>query len=421
MSEPSPAGTLLAGRYRLGEPLGVGGQGRTYAARDEKTGRDVAVKELRLGDGAAPWKKFDLFEREVRVLRALDHPGIPAYIDHLESDPPGRFYLVMALAPGRTLRAHLAAGGRFDEASLVDVLARSAEVLAYLHRQLPPVVHRDIKPANLVRADDGRLSVVDFGGVRDVLRDEGGSTMIGTFGYMAPEQLHGEATPATDVYGLGATIVTLAGGVEPERVPRRGLRMDLRRHLPGLSPPLVALLERMVEPDPEARPKAASEVLAGLAALANAGLGPGEAQDRPVLPAVTRPPADPAALAAPGTDAAFAAEFLRDREVPRFVRALGRIVIMIMGMAGSIGLGLVKSLFLPIAFTLAKMVTPARVLPKLDRAREHARRAITEGEGEMRALHDAAKHTRPESPSSEPRPGKAARRQLKAAQRQKRK
>src|SRR5690606_3027281 len=124
----------------------------------------------------------------------------------------------------------------------------------------PPVIHRDIKPTNLVRAADGRVSLVDFGGVREAGRS-GGSTMIGTFGYMAPEQLHGQAGPATDLYALGATIVALAGGVEPEDVPRVGLRMDLERHLPGLAPRLRKVLAWMVEPDPTARPRRAADVL----------------------------------------------------------------------------------------------------------------------------------------------------------------
>src|SRR6185436_14271899 len=88
------------------------------------------------------------------------------------------------------------------------------------------------------------------------------STIVGTFGYMAPEQLHGQATPATDLYALGATIVALAGGVEPEDVPRKGLRMDLARHLPNLEPGLRAALEAMTEPDPDRRPQRARDVIA---------------------------------------------------------------------------------------------------------------------------------------------------------------
>src|SRR5205807_27976 len=82
----------------------------------------------------------------------------------------------------------------------------------------------------------------------DAARDRGGSTIVGTYGYMAPEQLHGQVTAATDIYALGATIVALAGGIEPEDVPRKGLRMDLERHLPTLDPGFRTALLAMTDP-----------------------------------------------------------------------------------------------------------------------------------------------------------------------------
>src|SRR4029079_19524897 len=89
--------------------------------------------------------------------------------------------------------------------------------------------------------------------------------VVGTFGYMAPEQLHGQVTAATDIYALGATIVALAGGIEPEDVPRKGLRMDLDRHLPSLDHGLRAALTAMTDPDPDKRPQRARDVVALLA------------------------------------------------------------------------------------------------------------------------------------------------------------
>jgi hypothetical protein len=89
--------------------------------------------------------------------------------------------------------------------------------------------------------------------------------MVGTFGYMAPEQLHGQVVAATDLYALGATIVALAGGIEPEDVPRKGLKMDLERHLPSLDPAFRGALAAMTDPDPDHRPQRAREVVALLA------------------------------------------------------------------------------------------------------------------------------------------------------------
>lgn len=257
-------GPLLGGRYRLGPKLGRGSQGEIFLARDEKAkGTDdteVVVKRLQ---PRGTWKSFELFEREAKVLSQLRHAGIPRYLATLE-EPPGIFNLVMQRAPGEDLRV-LAKRRRLSQLELRDVLIRALEILDYLHTRTPPVVHRDIKPSNLVRAVNGRLALVDFGGVLDAARESGGSTMVGTFGYMAPEQLHGQVTPATDLYALGATIVSLAGGIEPEDVPRKGLRMDLAKHLPALDPGLRSVLEKMTDPDPEKRPQRARDVVALLA------------------------------------------------------------------------------------------------------------------------------------------------------------
>src|SRR5690606_14302015 len=140
-----------------------------------------------------------LFERETRVLKNLRHPCIPRYIASFESEP-GVFNLVMERKPGASLRA-IATRVHFTDRELRDVLGRVLDILEHLHGRTPPVIHRDIKPANMVRDAKGNIALVDFGGVRDALRENGGSTVIGTFGYMAPEQLHGQATPATDIYG----------------------------------------------------------------------------------------------------------------------------------------------------------------------------------------------------------------------------
>jgi serine/threonine protein kinase len=253
-------GALIGGRYRLGGKLGKGSQGEIFVARDEKTKEEVVVKRL---TPRGTWKSFELFEREAKVLSQLRHAGVPRHLATIE-EPPGTFNLVMQRAPGENLR-DLSARRRLSELELRDVLVRCLEILDYLHTRVPAVVHRDIKPSNIVRAPNGTCSLVDFGGVLDAAREKGGSTIVGTFGYMAPEQLHGQATSATDLYALGATIVALAGGVEPEDVPRKGLRMDLDKHLPQLDPGFRAALTAMTDPDPEKRPQRAREVVALLA------------------------------------------------------------------------------------------------------------------------------------------------------------
>ncbi|MBK9031491.1 MAG: serine/threonine protein kinase [Myxococcales bacterium] len=252
-------GPLLGGRWRLGAALGHGSQAQTFLAVEVARRVEVVVKRVKLGAG---WKSFELHERETKVLGQLRHAGIPRLHAAFE-EPPGTFNLIMQRMPGTDLRA-LVGKQRLSELELKDILVRGLEILDYLATRTPPVVHRDVKPSNLVRDRDGTLALVDFGGVADGA-SAGGSTLVGTYGYMAPEQLHGQVTPATDLYSLGATIVALAGGTEPEDVPRKGLTMDLAKHLPAMSKPLRAALAAMVEPDPDKRPARPRDVLAMLA------------------------------------------------------------------------------------------------------------------------------------------------------------
>src|SRR5262249_48534800 len=294
----------------------------------------VAVKQLRLG-GESGWKRFDLFERELRTLKALDHDGIPRFIAYFE-EPPGTHYIVMEKAPGATLHA-IAKKVRFTDEELADVLGRTLELLAYLHGRRPPVIHRDVKPANLLRDADGKISLVDFGGVLEAIREEGGSTVVGTFGYMAPEQLHGAAGPATDLYGLGATIVALAGRIEPEKVPRKGLRMDLDRHLPGMAKPLLQLLKRMTDPDPEGRPEGAEQALAELAKAKAPEVAPPEAIE-------------------PRTRAAVEEDDIlpNDGSIPRPILAVLLVLLFGVGLVGSAMFFVFDVALVPLGFALAR-------------------------------------------------------------------
>jgi serine/threonine protein kinase len=128
------------------------------------------------------------------------------------------------------------------------------------------VVHRDLKPQNLLVRKDGRLAVVDFGSVRTALAPEGSSTVVGTFGYLAPEQLHGAAGPASDLYSLGVTMLALAAGMDGAQLPRKGLRIDAERVLAGFpDATLGRVWSALTEPDPDHRPQDVAAVRAMLA------------------------------------------------------------------------------------------------------------------------------------------------------------
>jgi hypothetical protein len=241
--------TLRGGRYVVTGTLGEGSQGATFEAVDKKEGRLVAIKCFDVR-GARAWKDVELAEREARVLAGLSHRRLPAYIEHFEED--GKLYLVMEKIEGKSLATKLRDRERLDERQVARLLADAADALAYLHGR--GIVHRDLKPGNVIARPDGSFAFVDFGAVRDGFRAEGGSTVVGTFGYMAPEQFQGRALPASDVYAIGATSLALLTGKQPEELPHRGLAIDVAASLRGVaSDALARTLARMLEPDPERR------------------------------------------------------------------------------------------------------------------------------------------------------------------------
>lgn len=246
------------GRYAVTGMLGEGSQGETLEAVDKRDGRLVAIKRFRI-KGAASWKDVELAEREAHVLSALEHPSLPRYVEHFEES--GVLYLVMDRLTGESLggfnkRAPL------DQHAVVQLLNDMADVLDYLHLRAPPIIHRDIKPGNIIRRPDGAFALVDFGSVRDRLKPEGGSTVVGTFGYMAPEQFQGRALPVSDIYGVGATALALLTGREPDALPHQGLGLDVARALSGqVDRRLVHVLSAMLRPDPDQRAPRLSTLL----------------------------------------------------------------------------------------------------------------------------------------------------------------
>lgn len=243
-------GELVRDRYTIVDVIGRGGVSTTYAARDEASNRQVALKQLLIWH-QHDWKVLELFEREARVLSTLAHPNIPRYLDHftVESAEGPTFYIAQEIAPGTTLAALAPAGQRPAEQAVRQIVDQLLEVLEYLQSRNPPIIHRDIKPANVILDANQRPYLVDFGAVRDTYRSTvQGSTIVGTFGYMAPEQFYGSAVPATDVYGVAATAVFLLTGLGPDQLPRRRGRPDFRKRA-RVSRGLSAWLDRALAPE----------------------------------------------------------------------------------------------------------------------------------------------------------------------------
>ncbi|MES2644703.1 MAG: serine/threonine-protein kinase [Myxococcota bacterium] len=256
------ASPLLVGRFRLVGTLGQGRSGTTFRAIRVEDGAVVAVKEMPLR-GADSAKARALFQREARVLRQLAHPNIPR---HIEDFVAGRgkhatIFLVEELVEGMDLAREME-GRRYDEGAVLDVLLGLLPILVYLHGLSPPVIHRDLKPRNVMRRADGQLVLLDFGAVRDALVDSelGGSTVAGTFGYMAPEQFRGDATAASDLYGLGALAIALLTRREPNTLVDTTGHVRWKAHV-EVSPGLSALLDRLLDREMDRRPRSAGVVL----------------------------------------------------------------------------------------------------------------------------------------------------------------
>lgn len=200
---------LLKERYRAIQPLGEGGFGRTFLAVDEHRLNDPCViKQFLLSPRDNP-KEAALFNQEaVRLYELGNHPQIPDLLAHFEQD--NRLYLVQEFIDGLTLLDELEQQGPFDETQIREVLAGLLPVLKFIHEQ--GVIHRDIKPENIIRRrDDGKLVLIDFGISKqftgDILTRVG--TIVGTPGYAPLEQLRGQACPASDLYSLGVTCISL--------------------------------------------------------------------------------------------------------------------------------------------------------------------------------------------------------------------
>jgi serine/threonine protein kinase len=200
------------GVYELGPQIGAGGMGRVYRARDPRLERDVAIKLLP-DDVRDDAERIARFEREARTVAALGHPNV--MVVHDVGRHEGIPFLVCELLEGETLRDRIAAGA-LPWRKAVEIARQIAMALAAAHRA--GVVHRDVKPSNVFITRDGVVKLLDFGIARSTVElPTGESTItgavIGTAGYMAPEQVRGESADArADIFALGAVLFEMLAG-----------------------------------------------------------------------------------------------------------------------------------------------------------------------------------------------------------------
>jgi eukaryotic-like serine/threonine-protein kinase len=290
---------VLAGRYDLGERLGVGGMSTVRLARDRRLEREVAVKVL--AEHLAEDPQFvTRFRREALAAARLVHPNIVQVFDFGLDEPTGRHYIVMEYIRGQSAAEILRERSILPVSEALAIVSHACRGLDYAHRN--GVVHRDIKPGNLLRSEEGSVKVADFGIARN-LGDESSITQVGsvlgTAAYLAPEQAHGEEVgPRADLYGLGVvTYQALSGRLPYEAQSLTELALKQQREAPALlnhlnpdvTPQLAAAVDRALALDPRDRFASAEEMREALADGAR-GVGPLPEEDAThVLGAQTAP------------------------------------------------------------------------------------------------------------------------------------
>ena len=214
---PADDGRVIGGRYHLIEPVGRGGMGTVWRGRDEVLGREVAVKEVRLPEGMDPDERRTLYQRTIREARTaarISHPSVVTVYDVVEEDQ--RPWIVMELVRARPLDKIVKADGTLAPGHAAQVGRQVLAALAVAHAA--GILHRDVKPSNVLIADSGRVVLTDFG----IATFEGDASLtqsgmvVGSPGYMPPERAKGErATPASDLWSLGATLYMALEGEAP--------------------------------------------------------------------------------------------------------------------------------------------------------------------------------------------------------------
>jgi len=264
------------GPYEIIAPLGAGGMGEVYRARDPRLKRDIAIKVLPQDVASSP-ERLARFEREATTVAGLNHPNI--VVLHSIEEADGTRFLTMELVDGGSLDRSIVPGG-LPVARVIELGVAMADALTAAHEK--GVVHRDLKPANVMLTKDGRVKVLDFGLARvatpgssaDLTRamtqtSEGGQ-VVGTVPYMAPEQVRGEGVDArSDLFALGIVLYELASGKRPftgetavdvsHAILREAPKplASLRRDLPS---DLDRIVSRCLEKNPRDRMQSALDV-----------------------------------------------------------------------------------------------------------------------------------------------------------------
>jgi eukaryotic-like serine/threonine-protein kinase len=260
------------GKFKILSAIGSGGFGTVYLAQDTWIDKKVAIK--------VPHRQnvdFGDLLHEPRLLATLNHPNIVSILTAEKQD--NIFFIVMEYVPGETLEAVIARDGVIDLPRVLDYTCQICNALDHAHRQ--NVIHRDLRPGNVLVTEQRVLKVADFGTSRVLEIASHGTTVIGSPPFMAPEQFHGKAVFASDIYSLGITMYQMLTGVMPYNTPSpqdldRLMRGELvsapRQRNPKIPKKIDDIVMKAIAPDLTARYQRASDLLEDLlAARATAG------------------------------------------------------------------------------------------------------------------------------------------------------
>ena len=262
-------GTILDDRYEIIDVVGTGGMSTVYRAKDERLKRFVAVKVLK-SDYSSDQNFVSKFRAEAQSSAGLTHPNIVSVYDVCEDD--GRYFIVMELVEGITLKEYINLNGRLSMAQAIDFSIQIASGLEAAHEH--HVIHRDIKPQNIIVSKSGNLKVTDFGIAKAATSTTMSTTGIGSVHYISPEQARGGySDERSDIYSLGITMYEMVTG----RVPFEGdtnvaialmhIQNDMippRELYPDIYPSFEKIIMKATQKKPERRYLTAAALIADL-------------------------------------------------------------------------------------------------------------------------------------------------------------
>ena len=259
--------------YQIIRELGRNREGGriSYLAEEIDTQQQVVIKQFRFAQDNASWQGYKTYEREIEILRSLNHPRIPNYLDSFATDDGFCMVQEYKNAPS------LANKTSFTPAQIQQITISVLEILVYLQQRIPPIIHRDIKPENILVDEANRAYLIDFGLARVNNQDLAMSSVVaGTPGFMPPEELFNRPlTTASDLYSVGATAIALITNTPTSKLSDLiddNYQFQLAYLLTGINPDFIDWLNKTISPNPKHRFPNAKEALAGIKTIDITGI-----------------------------------------------------------------------------------------------------------------------------------------------------